>query len=212
MATFHTRYPEVSVTLRSGGSDLLIDAVRDRKLDVAIVGSNLPSTAGRLTFTELFVEPLVAVLPAGHDIGRRGRGAPRSTGVAAVHRFPPGLRPAPRNRPRIRQRPATGGVRSDPGRRGNPFRQKGSRGRAVAGVGRASRGWAKIRRSCCARSPECDLYRQVNLVAPTRRCDRRPRRHSSAASTTTSIAPLSVLKPRARSWGVRRRRRSGWLR
>ena len=31
MATFHTRYPEVSVTLRSGGSDLLIEAVRDRK-------------------------------------------------------------------------------------------------------------------------------------------------------------------------------------
>jgi DNA-binding transcriptional LysR family regulator len=68
MATFHSRYPEVSVTLRSGGSDLLIDAVRDRKLDVALVGSNLPSRAGRLTFTQLFVEPLVAVLPAGHEL------------------------------------------------------------------------------------------------------------------------------------------------
>ncbi len=68
IATFHTRYPAVSVTLRSGGSDLLIDAVRDRKLDVAIVGSNLPSSAGRLTTTELFVEPLVAVLPAGHEL------------------------------------------------------------------------------------------------------------------------------------------------
>jgi DNA-binding transcriptional LysR family regulator len=68
MATFHTRYPEVSVTLRSGGSDLLIDAVRDRKLDVAIVGSNLPPTTGRLTFTALFVESLVAVLPAHHDL------------------------------------------------------------------------------------------------------------------------------------------------
>jgi DNA-binding transcriptional LysR family regulator len=68
MATFHTRYPEVTVTLRSGGSDLLIDAVRERKLDVAIVGSNLPRTAGQLTFTELFVEPLVAVLPAGHEL------------------------------------------------------------------------------------------------------------------------------------------------
>jgi DNA-binding transcriptional LysR family regulator len=68
MATFHTRYPDVSVTLRSGGSDLLIDAVRDRKLDVAIVGSNLPSSANRLTTTELFVEPLVAVLPADHPL------------------------------------------------------------------------------------------------------------------------------------------------
>jgi DNA-binding transcriptional LysR family regulator len=68
MATFHTRYPEVTVTLRSGGSDLLIDAVRDRKLDVAIVGSNVPPATGRLTCTELFIEPLVAVLPAGHEL------------------------------------------------------------------------------------------------------------------------------------------------
>ncbi len=90
MATFHTRYPEVSVTLRSGGSDLLIDAVRDRKLDVAIVGSNLPSTAGRLTFTELFVEPLVAVLPAGHLLA--GGGAVRLDQLASLPfiDFPPG--------------------------------------------------------------------------------------------------------------------------
>jgi DNA-binding transcriptional LysR family regulator len=90
MATFHTRYPEVSVTLRSGGSDLLIDAVRDRKLDVAIVGSNLPSTTGRLTFTELFVEPLVAVLPAGHTLA--GGGAVRLDQLASLPfiDFPPG--------------------------------------------------------------------------------------------------------------------------
>jgi DNA-binding transcriptional LysR family regulator len=68
MATFHARYPEVSVTLRSGGSDLLIAAVRDRKLDVAVVGSNVSTPAGRLTFTELFTEPLVAVLPFTHEL------------------------------------------------------------------------------------------------------------------------------------------------
>jgi DNA-binding transcriptional LysR family regulator len=68
MATFHARYPEVSVTLRSGGSDLLIAAVRDRKLDVAVVGSNVSTPAGRLTFTELFTEPLVAVLPSTHEL------------------------------------------------------------------------------------------------------------------------------------------------
>jgi DNA-binding transcriptional LysR family regulator len=90
MATFHTRYPEVSVTLRSGGSDLLIDAVRDRKLDVAIVGSNLPSTTSRLTFTELFVEPLVAVLPAGHTLACGG--AVRLDQLASLPfiDFPPG--------------------------------------------------------------------------------------------------------------------------
>ncbi len=95
MATFHTRYPEVTVTLRSGGSDLLIDAVRDRKLDVAIVGSNLPPTTGRLTFTKLFVEPLVAVLPARHELAAGGAVRHRPIGLAAVHRFPAGLRPTP---------------------------------------------------------------------------------------------------------------------
>src|ERR1700760_5094151 len=67
MATFHARYPEVSVTLRSGGSNLLIEAVRDRKLDVAVVGSNVLPPAGRLTVAELFTEPLVAVLPSSHE-------------------------------------------------------------------------------------------------------------------------------------------------
>jgi DNA-binding transcriptional LysR family regulator len=68
MATFHACYPEVSVTLRSGGSDLLIEAVRDRKLDVAVVGSNVLPPIGRLTVTELFTEPLVAVLPSSHEL------------------------------------------------------------------------------------------------------------------------------------------------
>jgi len=90
MATFHARYPDVSVTLRSGGSDLLIDAVRDRTLDVAIVGSNVPSKASRLTFTELFVEPLVAVLPAGHSLA--GAEAVRLDQLAPLTfiDFPPG--------------------------------------------------------------------------------------------------------------------------
>jgi DNA-binding transcriptional LysR family regulator len=90
MATFHTRFPEVTVTLRSGGSDLLIDAVRERKLDVAIVGSNLPRTAGRLTFTELFVEPLVAVLPAGHELATRDAVRLEELASLPFIDFPPG--------------------------------------------------------------------------------------------------------------------------
>src|SRR6201994_2542712 len=71
MASFHARYPAVSVTLRSGGSNLLIEAVRDRKLDVAVVGSNVPPASGRLTCTALFTEPLVAVLPSSHELAAR---------------------------------------------------------------------------------------------------------------------------------------------
>ena len=90
MATFHARYPEVSVTLRSGGSNLLIEAVRDRKLDVAVVGSNVLPPTGRLTVTELFTEPLVAVLPSSHKLAL-GRSV-RLDQLAALPfiDFPPG--------------------------------------------------------------------------------------------------------------------------
>jgi DNA-binding transcriptional LysR family regulator len=90
MATFHDRYPEVSVTLRSGGSDLLIEAVRDRKLDVAVVGSNVSTPTGRLTFTELFTEPLVAVLPSSHELaGRRSVLLDQLAALPFID-FPPG--------------------------------------------------------------------------------------------------------------------------
>jgi DNA-binding transcriptional LysR family regulator len=68
MAMFHARYPDVSVTLRRGGSDLLVQGTRDRKLDVAIVGASVPSGTERLTFTHLFTESLIAVVPAGHPL------------------------------------------------------------------------------------------------------------------------------------------------
>lgn len=90
MATFHARYPEVSVTLRSGGSDLLIEAVRDRKLDVAVVGSNVSTPTGRLAFTELFTEPLVAVLPSSHELaGRRSVLLDQLAALPFID-FPPG--------------------------------------------------------------------------------------------------------------------------
>ncbi|WP_445166939.1 LysR family transcriptional regulator [Mycolicibacterium sp. Dal123E01] len=90
MAMFHARYPEVSVTLRSGGSDLLIDAIRDRKLDVAIVGSNVSGAGGRLTHTELFSEPLVAVLPAAHPLAAESSLALTQLADLPFIDFPPG--------------------------------------------------------------------------------------------------------------------------
>ena len=90
MATFHARYPEVSVTLRSGGSNLLIEAVRDRKLDVAVVGSHVLRPTGRLTFTELFTEPLVAVLPSSHELARRKSVRLDQLAALPFIDFPPG--------------------------------------------------------------------------------------------------------------------------
>jgi DNA-binding transcriptional LysR family regulator len=90
MATFHARYPEVGVTLRSGGSNLLIEAVRDRKLDVAVVGSNVPPASGRLTFTPLFTEPLVAVLPSSHELADRDSVLLDQLAALPFIDFPPG--------------------------------------------------------------------------------------------------------------------------
>ncbi|MUL75073.1 LysR family transcriptional regulator [Mycolicibacterium sp. CBMA 226] len=71
MATFHSRYPDVSVTLRSGGSDVLLTATRDRKLDAAIVGSNVSPASDQLDFTHLFTESLIAVMPCDHPLARQ---------------------------------------------------------------------------------------------------------------------------------------------
>ena len=90
MATFHARYPEVTVTLRSGGSNLLIEAVRDRKLDVAVVGSNVLPPTGRLTVTELFTEPLVAVLPSSHELAAGPTVQLDQLAVLPFIDFPPG--------------------------------------------------------------------------------------------------------------------------
>lgn len=68
MATFHSRYPDVSVTLRSGGSDVLVETVRDHKLDTAIVGSTTPRADDTLTYTHLFTESLIAVMPIHHSL------------------------------------------------------------------------------------------------------------------------------------------------
>ncbi|WP_460719979.1 LysR family transcriptional regulator [Nocardia heshunensis] len=90
MATFHTRYPEVSVTLRSGGSDLLVAAVRDRKLDVAIVGLAVESATARVEFTPLFTESLVAVLPAGHLLAAESSVSAYELAEYPFIDFPPG--------------------------------------------------------------------------------------------------------------------------
>jgi DNA-binding transcriptional LysR family regulator len=90
MATFHSRYPDVSVTLRSGGSDVLVEAVGDRKLDVAIVGSNVASGADRLTFTHLFTESLIAVMPADHVLTHRSSVTLDELAALSFIDFPPG--------------------------------------------------------------------------------------------------------------------------
>lgn len=90
MATFHARHPHVLVTLRSGGSDMLVRAIRDRKLDIAIVGSNTVAATGQLSFVPILVEPLVAVLPAGHRLSAKTSVSLRELAESPFIDFPAG--------------------------------------------------------------------------------------------------------------------------
>lgn len=90
MANFHARFPEVSVTLRSGGSAALLEAARDRKLDVAVVGSNVSRAFEQLTFTHLFSESLVAVIPATHPLTRSTAVSIEELAELPFIDFPPG--------------------------------------------------------------------------------------------------------------------------
>lgn len=90
MATFHLRYPEVSVTLRSGGSDALIKAAADRKIDVAVVGSNVSRSGDQLIFTHLFSESLIAVMPDEHPLTRHSSVSVTELAELPFIDFPPG--------------------------------------------------------------------------------------------------------------------------
>jgi DNA-binding transcriptional LysR family regulator len=65
---FHVRHPGVSIALRSGGSDVLVQAVRDRKVDVALVGLAAGPAGDRVSCTPLLNEDLIAVLPQHHQL------------------------------------------------------------------------------------------------------------------------------------------------
>ena len=80
---FHTRYPGVSVALRSGGSDVLVRAVRDRKVDVALVGLAAEPDDGRVSCIPLLDEDLIAVLPQHHQLA-----AARSVTIGDLAAFP----------------------------------------------------------------------------------------------------------------------------
>lgn len=87
---FHARYPGVSITLRSGGSDVLVRAVRDRQVDVALVGLAGESADDRVSCTPLLNEDLISVLPPRHQLSG---GQPVTIGDLAAFPFidfPPG--------------------------------------------------------------------------------------------------------------------------
>ena len=71
MATFHRRYPGISVSVRSGDAEHLIRSVRDRELDAAFIGAAPPARDTMLTSIPLMSETLVAVIPEMHELAGR---------------------------------------------------------------------------------------------------------------------------------------------
>ena len=87
---FHTCYPGVSIALRSGGSDVLVRAVRDRKVDVALVGLAAEPTDNRVSCTPLLDEELIAVLPQHHQLASARSVTIHDLATFPFIDFPPG--------------------------------------------------------------------------------------------------------------------------
>lgn len=87
---FHARHPGVSITLRSGGSELLVRAVHDRQVDVALVGLAATRAGDRVSSTPLLAESLIAVLPQHHPLAGAGSVTTGELAAFPFIDFPPG--------------------------------------------------------------------------------------------------------------------------
>lgn len=71
VANFHTTYPHVDLTLRTGGSDEFMADISTGRLDVAFLGLDDTAPPNGVASRELTRGRLVAVLPAGHALASR---------------------------------------------------------------------------------------------------------------------------------------------
>jgi DNA-binding transcriptional LysR family regulator len=90
ISRFHARHPGVSVALRSGGSDALVQAVRERKVDMALVGLAAGPDDGRMSCTPLLSEDLIAVLPRHHQLAGARSVTRHDLAAFPFIDFPPG--------------------------------------------------------------------------------------------------------------------------
>lgn len=73
LEAFRSAHPAVRVELRGGNSDALVAALRRDDLDVALLGLRTEVKPEGVASRELLRQPLVAVLPKGHDLAQRRR-------------------------------------------------------------------------------------------------------------------------------------------
>lgn len=70
LATFHERHPGVAIALTEGPSDQLVDALRDGRLDIALIGTAGTPIMG-VEVAPLTDEQLVAAVTAEHPLANR---------------------------------------------------------------------------------------------------------------------------------------------
>ncbi len=73
LAAFHTRYPQVEFRLRMDKSEVLMEDVRERRVDVALVGLSPGTAIDGACHRLLAEESMVAVLPPSHPLASRKR-------------------------------------------------------------------------------------------------------------------------------------------
>jgi LysR family transcriptional regulator, transcription activator of glutamate synthase operon len=71
ISAFKKEFPEVSFHLRQGSYKYLIDAVKNRELNLAFLGP-LPPKDDQITTTVLFSENIHALLPSNHPLAKNG--------------------------------------------------------------------------------------------------------------------------------------------
>jgi DNA-binding transcriptional LysR family regulator len=84
LSIYHKQYPDVSIQLRTGTNDFLVNEVAERRLDAAFV-AEAPSDA-RLSHVPLFKEVLVVITAKSH----RRVARPRDVAGDSVIAFPTG--------------------------------------------------------------------------------------------------------------------------
>jgi DNA-binding transcriptional LysR family regulator len=67
LAEFHDRYPDVGITLTEAGSDVLVESLRDGRLDLALIGAAGSAVAG-IEVAVLLDEVLVAAVARDHRL------------------------------------------------------------------------------------------------------------------------------------------------
>lgn len=71
IGTFHARFPKVDIQLLHDPSERLIEGVRERRIDFAIIGVPRRVALQGLQKRLILSEDLVAILPAGHALAKR---------------------------------------------------------------------------------------------------------------------------------------------